>query len=264
MRWALTARRALTGVATMVAAGTLAIPATAQWQQAGSISMARSGETWRPALFVCDGTNRDRVLALSAPTRDRRATLVSYAKPGLAATTRPVRIGAGDAGMGQVHYPLADATGTPIGAVHTVSPAMVEPGATTPTVTSITLGRETIGCRFASQTRVLGTTARRSVQVTAVPGAGYRYRSYDHDTNLPEVDRPWGGRDTRASLSLDGGRLVDQRGGRRVYEFRARGFVYRVMASVDPTAGGGGVQVWQAGRLVLAEPFGAYTAASPP
>ena len=141
---------------------------------------------------------------------------------------------------------------------------MVEPGATTPTVTSVTLGRDTTGCRFAPQTRVLGATAKRSIQIVATPRDGYRYRSYDYDTNLPEVDQPWGGRDTRSSTSIAGGRIVDQRGDRRVYEFRSGGYVYRVMASVDPAKAGGGVQVWQGGRLLLSEPFGAYTAALQP
>lgn len=258
MRWA------LMGVATFGGAAALQSQAAAQLQPVRSISMAKVGEAWRPALFVCDATNRDRVIALSAPTRDRRATLVSFSKPGLTATARAVRIGRGDAGMGQIFYPLSDATGTPVGAIRGVNPAMVEPGATTPTVTSLLLGRETIGCRFAPQTRILGATPRRSIQVTAAPDGGYRYRSYDHDTNLPEVGRPWGGRDTRASLALDGGRIVDQRGDRRTFEFRARGFVYRVMASTDPLRAGGGVQVWQAGRLVLSEAFGAYTVVSQP
>ncbi|MGJ3627773.1 hypothetical protein AB5I41_13770 [Sphingomonas sp. MMS24-JH45] len=242
----------------------LAAPAAAQLQQPRSISMARVGGAWTPALFVCDATDADRVLALTAPARDRRATLVSYAKPGLAAQSRSVRIGQGDAGMSQVYYPLTDLTGSPVGNVHTVSPGVVEPGATTPTVTSVTLGRATIGCRFAPQTRVLGATAKRSIQVTATPRDGYRYRSYNYDTNLPVLDQPWGGRDTRASLTIGGGRLVEQRGGRRVYEFRNAGYVYRVLASVDAGAGGGGVQVWRDGRMLLSEPFGAYTAAIQP
>ena len=49
-----------------------------------------------------------------------------------------------------------------------------------------------------------------------------------------------------------------------MYEFRSGGYVYRVMASVDPAKAGGGVQVWQGGRLLLSEPFGAYTAALQP
>ncbi len=59
-------------------------------------------------------------------------------------------------------------------------------------------------------------------------------------------------------------RLVEQSGARRVYEFRRAGFVYRVLASTDAATPGGGVEVWQAGRRVLAEPFGAYTAALQP
>ena len=57
-------------------------------------------------------------------------------------------------------------------------------------------------------------------------------------------------------------RLVEDRGGRRIYQFANGGYVYRVLASVDPAKGGGGVQVWRDGRMLLAEPFAAYTAAS--
>lgn len=251
----------------VVAAGVAAMlgaPAGAQLMQPRAISMLRGTDGWEPALFVCDGTNRDRLLVMSAPDRQRRARLTTLAKPGLSARAIPVTLGRGDAGMSQVWYPLADAASRTIGTVHTVSPGVVEPGATTPSVTAVTTGRDTTNCRFAAQTRVLGGTAARSIQVTATERHGYRYRSYDYDTNLAEIEQPWGGRDTRASLSIDGGRLVDQRRGRRIYEFQRAGFVYRVMASVDPAKGGGGVQVLRAGRVVLSEPFGAYTAALQP
>lgn len=167
--------------------------------------------------------------------------------------------------MGQVWYPLTDAgDGRAVGNIHTLNPAMVEPGATTPTVTSITYGRDTTQCRFAPQTRVLGVTAQRSIQVTRAADGGYQYRSYDHDATLPPLERPWGGRDTQASLTLDGGRLIERRDGRRVFEFVNRGYTYRVLAAVDGVKAGGGVQVRRDGRLLLTEPFVAYTAAVAP
>lgn len=262
------------GMVAVAGAATLGITGTSwsQLVQPRSISMLRdatgsggASDGWTPALFVCDGTNRDRVIALTAPDRSRRARLTSMAKPGLTRTQpRSVTIGRANAGMNQIWYALSDAAGRVVGNIRTVNPGMVEPGATTPTVTSVTIGRETTNCRFAPQTRVLGTTAARSVQVTATDRRGYRYQSYDHDTNLAEIDRPWGGRDTRSSLSIDNGRLVERGSGRRIYEFRRAGYVYRVMASVDPARGGGGVQVLRDGRVVLSEPFGVYTAAVQP
>lgn len=238
-----------------------AVPVSAQ-QPPQSISVVRLGEGWSPALFVCDAIDRDRVLVMTAPDARRRATLVAMQKPGLAAARpAPVRIGEGEAGMSQLWLPLLDATGARIGNIHSVSPGVVEPGATTPTVTSLTLNDDTATCRFAPQTRVLGTTAKRSIQVTRTERSGYRYRSYDFDTNLPALSQPWGGRDTRASTTIDGGRLVEQRGSRRVYEFRRGGSTYRVLASTDAGTASGGIEVWQDGRRVLAEPFGAYTVA---
>ncbi|MEH3099159.1 hypothetical protein [Sphingomonas adhaesiva] len=229
-----------------------------------SISMQNRGQGWQPVVFVCDSVNRDRVFTLSPPARDRTATLTAFAKPGLATRTMEVRVGPSEAGMSQIWYPLTDASGRALGNVHAVNPGVVEPGATTPTVTSITLGDDTSGCRFAPQTRVLGVTPKRSIQVTRTERNGYRYRSYNDDSNLPEVPQNWGGRDTRASLSIDNGRLVAQRGGNRVYQFENGGYVYRVLASTDPAQAGGGVQVWHGGRLVLAERFGAYTATVQP
>ncbi|MEG8040836.1 hypothetical protein QP166_16380 [Sphingomonas sp. LR60] len=239
-----------------------AVPAWSQLASQRSISMLNGDGGWAPAMFVCDSTDRDRVLVLSAPDAQRGATLTSLSKPGLVRYQVDVRVGAGDPGMGQVYYPLTNAAGRTVGNIHTVNPGMVEPGATTPTVTSVTYGRETTGCRFAPQTRVLGVTAKRSIQVTRSERDGFVYRSYNYDTDLPAIDQPWGGRDTRASLTISGGRLVEERGGRRIYQFANGGYVYRVLASVDAAKGGGGVQVWRDGRMLLAEPFAAYTAAS--
>lgn len=248
----------------MAAAIALAGVAAAQDTAAPSISMQDRGQGWQPVMFVCDSTNRDRVLTLSTQARDGSATLTAFARPGLATRTMEVRVGPGDAGMSQIWYPLRDTRGRTLGNVHALNPGVVEPGATTPAITSITLGRDRSDCRFAPQTRVLGVTAGRSIQVTRTAGGGYRYRSYDHDAVLPPIAQPWGGRDTRASLTIDGGRLLAQRGRQRAYRFETGGYVYRVLASVDPRQGGGGVQVWRAGRLVLAERFGVYTAAVQP
>jgi hypothetical protein len=251
------------GVAvTTIVAAALAGPAWSQLSSPRSISMLESDGAWTPAVFVCDSVDRDRVLVLSPPDRQRAATLTSLSKPGLVRYQVRVHVGAGEPGAGQIYYPLANDAGRSVGNVHAVNPGMVEPGATTPTVTAVTWGRDTTGCRFAPQTRVVGVTAKRSVQVTRSERDGFVYHSYNHDTDLPVVEQPWGGRDTRASLTIAGGRLVDERGGRRVYEFANGGYVYRVLASVDAAKGGGGVQVWRDGRMVLSERFAAYTAAS--
>ena len=87
------------GVATMALAAPLA--AWGQLQTPRSISMQRAPEGWRPAVFVCDAIDGDRVLVLSAPDKARRAMLSVFARPGLAGQQTPVRIGAGDAGAGQ-------------------------------------------------------------------------------------------------------------------------------------------------------------------
>lgn len=238
--------------------------AGAQLAPAPSISMfRRDGATWTSAALVCDAMDRDRVLVVSPPQRGR-VKVWTLTKPGLLARYLDLALGRGEAGMNQIYYPLADAAGRQTGWIHALNPGIVEPGATTPAITAIRLGQETSDCRFAPQTRVLGATAHRSIQVTATPTRGYRYRSYDHGTKLAELPQPWGGRDTRASLSIEGGRLVERHGTRRVYQFENGGYTYRVSASVDPAHGGGGVEVSRGGRIVLTEPFGAYTVALQP
>lgn len=247
----------------VAAAATLPAAGAAQLANARSISIADDARgDAASALLVCDVTGGNELFVLSPPDRDRLATLTRYVKSGLAVQERTtVRIGAADPGMGQRYYPLSDRGGRPLGNIHAVNPAMVEPGATTPTVTSITLGTDTRNCRFAPQTRVLGITARRSIQITGTARYGFRYRSYDHDATLPEQAQPWGGRDTRASLTIDGGRSIAARDGQRVYQFANNGYLYRIFAAVDPAHGGGGVQVWRDDRLIVSERFGAYTAA---
>ncbi|WP_153002659.1 hypothetical protein [Sphingomonas endophytica] len=244
-----------------IAAAALPVAAWSQLSSTGSISALHGEDGWTPAVFVCDSTDRDRVLVLSPPDAQRVATLTSLSKPGLVRYQTRVRVGAADPGAGQIYYPLTNEAGRDVGNIHAVNPGMVDPGATTPTVTAVTWGRDTTGCRFAPQTRVLGVTAKRSVQVTRTDRDGYQYRSYNFDAELPAIERPWGGRDTRASLTVSGGRLVEERGGRRIYQFANNGYVYRVLASVDPAKGGGGVQVWRDGRMIQSEPFAAYTAA---
>lgn len=246
-----------------IAAGATVLPSAgwAQLRALGAVSMQRVDGAWKPAAFLCDSTDRDWVIAMSPPDRDGQVTLTSYAKPGLATHRATVRVGQGDAGMGHVWYALTNAAGREVGAVETINPQMVEPGATTPTVVSLRYGPTTSQCRFAAQTRVLGVTAKRSIQVTGDARGGYRYASYNHDAELGAVDVPWGGRGTRASLTIDGGRVIDSSRERRTYQFERDGFVYRVIASLEPAQGGGAVQVWRDGRLLLEEPFAAYTAA---
>ncbi|MFW2852500.1 hypothetical protein ACM61V_11295 [Sphingomonas sp. TX0543] len=240
-----------------------ALPAAgdAQLDSAKSLSFVKRDGRWTSIPLLCDSTNRDRAIVLGAPGQGGQMDLIAFAKPALTAQRMVVRLGLGDPGAGQIYYPLLNLAGGQIGNVHAINPGMVEAGATTPAVVSITLGKQTTNCRFVAQTRVLAITGRRSIQVVRTERNGYRYTSYNFDSELPEIVQPGGGQDTQASLTIDGGRLVDQVGGRRTYEFANRGFVYRVMVSVEPTHPGGGVEVTQGSRTIVREAFGAYTAA---
>lgn len=250
-------------VVAMIAGAALAIPAAAQFDpgSSGAHSFHRPGDAgWQEAAFVCDGVSTDHAFVLTR--RDgRRVTLWRYAKPGLAATSAMLRIGQGDAGMSQQHYPLLDASGRTAAVVNLVSPAVVEPGATTPTITSVRMGRTTTDCRFAPQTRVLGIAAKRSVQVVALPDGGYRYTAYTHGAALAPRDLPWAANDSEATLTLDGGRLVNRTARARTWVFTNAGYTYRVIASADPQRPGGGIEVLHGGRLIAREPFGAYAVA---
>lgn len=249
------------GVAGAAAGVMTAVPLAAQLTQPadGAVSFVSDSGRWTQALFVCDPVAGGRALALTAPDRQRQAALLAVAGAGQRTGRMAVRIGAGDPGMGQVWYPLTDPAGREVGAIHTVNPAMVDPGATTPSVVGVRLNNNERRCRFLPQTRVLGVTAKRSIQITAGSG-GYVYRSYNDGADLPEVPQQWGGVDTRASLTMDGGRLIDRSNQRRVYQFERAGYVYRVTVSLDPQRAGGGVQVLRDGQSLLVEPFTAYTA----
>lgn len=245
----------------IVAAGVAALLPAAAFDAGGSGARSfhrPTGGRWEAAAFVCDGVASDRAYVL-ARRGGGGVTLWRYRMPGLAARGIPLRLGAGDAGMSQLVYPLLGADGREAAAVHLLSPAAVEPGATTPTVTWVRVGGETTDCRFAPQTRVLGVGARRSIEVVALPGGGYRYTAYTHGAALaPRRDLPWGGRDSEASLTIGGGRLLHG-GATRVYVFAHAGYTYRVIAGADPSRPGGGVEVVRGGRVVLREAFGAYT-----
>lgn len=166
-------RRAMAALfvgAAAIGSAMLAHGARAQLAPAPSISVfmrpgagANGGMAWAPAAFVCDAINRDRVLVLSVPARDRRVQLWTLDKPGLAASRSDAVLGRGEPGMNQIYYPLSTAAGQQAGWVHALNPGIVEPGATTPAVTSVKWGQQTTNCRFAPQSRVLGATARRSV-----------------------------------------------------------------------------------------------------
>ncbi|MCH7863258.1 MAG: hypothetical protein IH998_16735, partial [Proteobacteria bacterium] len=127
----------------------------AQLASEKSISLVKRDGHWTAVPLICDATNRDRVFVLGAPGRNGQMDLISFAKPGLSAQRVSVRLGPGDPGAGQIYYPLFNLVGREVGNIHAINPGMVEPGATTPAVTAITLGRETTNCRFAAQTRVL-------------------------------------------------------------------------------------------------------------
>lgn len=250
-------KKAIGIVAALVAAG----PAAAQFgaDESGARSFHRPNGSWVEAAFVCDGVARDRAYVVT-DEGGKRVTLWRYAKPGLAARSVSLRLGKGDAAMMQQYQPLLDARGQQAALVHTISPGVVEPGATTPTVTWIKIGDDTTDCRFAPQTRVLGVSAKRSVQVVALPGGGYRYTAYTHGGPLTLLDLPWGGRDSAASLTIDGGYVVSS-AATQVYVFQNAGYTYRVIAGTAARPGAG-IEVLHNGQLILREAFGAYTVAA--
>ncbi len=137
----------------------------AVWRCFAVVAMPAAAQLSRPAIGV-DAERRRRMDAGGVRVRTRpiaiaswcsrppigsgRRRLTSLSKPGPGASpgARARRRGRSGDGADSTTRLTNDA-GRMVGNVHAVNPGMVEPGATTPTVTSVTFGPDTTGCRFA-------------------------------------------------------------------------------------------------------------------
>lgn len=218
----------------------------------GSLSKVRSGQGWSNALFVCDGVDQQQTLVFGYPDANGNSTLTTYGAPGSQPTTAKVVIGEADPGAGQIHYPVS---GGASGVINAVNPGMVD-GATSPTVSSVTLGGTTTTCRWASGTIILGITANRTVQITQP--SGYQYQAFGHGANPQPMQGEGVGGATAATLTLQGGKMSGD-AVNQTYTFTNAGYTYQIAIGGPAGPAGGTLTVAQGGKTVLTEPLVAYT-----
>lgn len=223
----------------------------------------RVEDHWERVLFLCDGVDGHRIKLLTVPDKRALSMLWSYAKPGLRTRSERVRIGDEDPGAGQIMREIRRTDGSVSGSVHSINPGILgnESTTTLPTLSSITDGAETTRCRWMARARVMLVDARRSVVVTADPGGGYTYRSYDYARPGKVVERD-GGATSVATVTATGGRLVASGPKRETYEFRRGPWTYRVAASADDRAPGAALTVLRGGTVVQSSVAVAYQMAA--
>ncbi len=221
--------------------------ATEFWRlDAGSRTVVAMAGGRRRALFLCDALDRPAALAITVPDSDGAADLVTL-PDGAPPTRRPVTVGPGDPGAGNIHFPLSSG-GRTIGDLHALNVGILA-GNTVPTVRSVTLEGANSECRWAPHTRLLAVTPRRTVLVTGGGDQGpLRYRTFDDGAKLASLSTSTPERGTEASLDLTGGR---ERGG--AYAFRNGDYEYRL----DPAAAT--LTVARDGAVVQTEPLLAWT-----
>ena len=167
------------------------------------------------------------------------------------------KLGAPDPGAGQVYWPLSDASGKQVGALHAFNPGVLGEGrvATTPTFTSIRISGAQFNCRWLEGTRLLGFTSKRVIEITSGQD-GLEYQSFDYGDagKAKKVETDSAQQSTTPSLDLKRGRVA-----RGQMRFERNGYVFMVSAS----AADGRIVVTRAGRTILNEPLVAWTLGAP-
>lgn len=215
---------------------------------AALLAAAAPATTW----FVCDGIDRPVAYVATRADAAGRIALTRIDKASGDRTTTAYMVGRDDPGAGQIHNALVR-DGREIGDIHRFNPGMAPPGvgATTPTVTSLTIDRLATQCRWLGNTRIDGITARRGVSIVAA-GGQLIYRTFDF-AHPGAILRPDGvQRMTRPSLVITGGTGVRTSGGGREYRFAAGGWRYVVTVSA---AGAAELRVMRGARIVQRERF---------
>lgn len=236
---------------TILAAALLALPPVAQAGDGSRTMTAVPAPS--PGWFVCDGIDAPTVILGGTKGGDGTAAFTTLSKRTGRAITARYAVGDADPGAGQVYYGLS-ADGREIGSVHAVNPGMVEPPgrATTPLVTSVTIGARAAQCRWRADTVANGVTARRGVSITREGGV-IVYRSFDFARPSRRVNPDGVQRTSRPSLELRGGAARALPDGRREWRFGDRGHAYVVSARAD--ASDAVLAVSRGGRVVRRERF---------
>lgn len=229
-------------------------PGSAGQPYAASRSYLRAKAGARQVWFVCSPLDGIDQTVVGLPSKGRKLWVV---QPLSGEPSDVYKLGAPDPGAGQVYWPLSDASGKEAGQLHAFNPgALGDPkAATTPTFTSIRINGAQWNCRWLEQTRLLGFSKRRVVEITSGPN-GLEYQTFDYRdaAKAKKVDIGSAQQSTTPSLDIKGGRVAGAR-----MRFEANGYVFLVSASASDAR----VVVAHAGRTILNEPMVAWTIGAP-
>ena len=213
--------------------------------------------------FVCDGLNSPTVSVLGWPAASGRSRLTTYRKDGSGNFVyHNYSVGAGDAGAGQIHYPLRLSAGAStsysVGSFNTGGLDHPE-HALTPPILNLTSAETSTDCRWVVNTRVLGFSNRRSVMITQAPGGPLTYQTWNFGSGLSAPSMPDGVQRTSApSLSIAGGsRLISST--QESFVFQNAGYTYTVRVARIGQPGAASVTVSRGGKVLQVEPLVGYT-----
>ncbi|WP_425145828.1 hypothetical protein [Deinococcus sp.] len=218
--------------------------------------------------FICDGLTSNTVSELGWPGGGGRSRLTTYSKanPG-SYVYHNYAVGGGDPGAGQIHYALTpaqpSAAGT--GAINNVASfntGMLDRpgGAITPAILSVTSAESAGDCRWVVDTRLLGFSTRRSVQITQAPGGPLTYQTWNFaDAARSTPVMPDGvQRSSAPSLTISGGtRLVNNT--QESFVFQNAGYTYTVRVARQGQPAAASITVGKAGKVLQVEPLTGYT-----
>ena len=219
------------------------------------------------AWFICDGIDTPTISVLGWPAASGRSRLSTYRRSSTGGYTfQNYRVGPGDAGAGQVHYPLTLAKGstTPSGVPYNVASfntgMLDQPEqALTPPILGVTSAESDGQCRWVLNTRLLGFSSRRSVQITQGSG-GLTYQTWnfgDAATSRP-VNPDGVQRSSVPSLSISGGlRLISNT--QESFVFQNAGYTYTVRVARQGQPPAASITVSRGGKVLQTEDLTGYT-----
>ena len=183
---------ALSLITATAAVASTAPPGSAGEPFAASRSYLRTHRGVQQVWFVCAPLDGFDQTVVGLPMAKSKLWIV---QPLSGEPSSVFKLGAADPGAGQVYWPLSDASGKEVGALHAFNPSMLGEGgvATTPTFISIRINAAQWNCRWLEGTRLLGFSSKRAIEITSGPG-GLEYQSFDKDAgklkHIPGGARP--------------------------------------------------------------------------
>lgn len=241
-----------------------AAPTTTQSLPHSSVVTYLDGQ---PGWFLCDGIDAPTISELGWPAAGGRSRLTTYQKSSGTYSFQNYRVDAGDPGAGQIHYPLTLAKGSTTQGGVPYNVASFNTGmldqpeqAITPPILSVTSAESDAQCRWVLNTRLLGFSQRRSVQITQAPGGPLTYQTWNFaDAARSRVVNPDGVQRTSVpSLSISGGtRLISNT--LESFVFQNAGYTYTVRVARQGQPPAASITVSRGGKVLQVEALTGYT-----